>query len=201
VAAPAVALRSEDVSIDIELDDDALIGATLAGQREAFGTIVERYERAVYHLCLRTMRNPEEARDAAQESFFKAFRSLHTFKPGAKFSTWIFTIAYHACCDRLARSKRFSSGEIPDRADAGPGPESLSIARDESRVLLEAIDALPLKYRSVISLYHLQGKQYEEIARVLDVPIGTVKTHIFRAKELLRRRLSKLRDESTEERP
>ncbi len=196
-----MALRSEDVSIDIDLDDDALIGATLAGQREAFGTIVERYERAVYHLCLRTMRNPEEARDAAQESFFKAFRSLHTFKPGAKFSTWIFTIAYHACCDRLARSKRFSIGEIPDRADAGPGPESLSIARDESRVLLEAIDALPLKYRSVISLYHLQGKQYEEIARVLDVPIGTVKTHIFRAKELLRRRLSKLRDESTEERP
>jgi RNA polymerase sigma-70 factor (ECF subfamily) len=172
-----------------EVDDGYLVAATLAGRGEAFGTLVERYERAVYHLCLRTMRDAEEARDCTQEAFFKAFRSLRTFKPDAKFSTWIFSIAYHACCDRLGRRKRFSREEMPDRADPAPGPESEAERKDAARALRAAIDALPEKYRIVISLYHLQGKQYEEIARVLDLPMGTVKTHLFRAKELLRKAL------------
>lgn len=175
---------------DAEADDGALVAAALGGAAEAFGTLVERYERAVYNLCLRTLRDPEEARDAAQEAFFKAFRSLRTFKPGAKFSTWIFSIAYHACCDRLDRRKRFSDAELPERADPAPGPALLAEQRDEARELRAAIDTLPEKYRTVITLYHLQGRQYEEIARVLDVPLGTVKTHLFRAKELLRKRLA-----------
>ena len=100
-----------------ETTDGDLVAATLSGLPDAFGTLVERYERAVYHLCLRTMRDAEEARDCTQEAFFKAFRSLRTFKPGAKFSTWIFAIAYHACCDRLAGAKRYSRAEMPDRAD------------------------------------------------------------------------------------
>jgi RNA polymerase sigma factor (sigma-70 family) len=111
-------------------DDPALVAATLAGRTEAFGTLVERYDRAVYNLALRTLRDAEEAKDATQEAFFKAFRSLATFRPTAKFSTWIFAIAYHACCDRLARRKRYSDAELPERADPGPGPESLAIRRD-----------------------------------------------------------------------
>jgi RNA polymerase sigma-70 factor (ECF subfamily) len=171
-------------------DDGALVAAAIAGGAEAFGTLVERYDRAVYHLCLRTMRDPEEARDCTQEAFFKAFRSLRTFKPGAKFSTWIFTIAYHACCDRLARRKRFADGEMPDKADPGLGPSQVAEQNDEARALRAAVEALPEKYRTVITLYHLQGRRYEEIATVLDVPIGTVKTHLFRAKELLRKALT-----------
>ncbi len=186
-----------DVRSAVVADDDAsLIAATLAGRSEAFGTLVERYDRAVYNLCLRTMRDAEEAKDATQEAFFKAFRALRTFRPEAKFSTWIFSIAYHACCDRLARRKRFADGELPDRADPGPGPEAQAERGDEARVLRAAIDALPEKYRAVITLYHLQGRQYDEIAEVLKLPMGTVKTHLFRAKELLRRRLAGLRDDS-----
>jgi RNA polymerase sigma-70 factor (ECF subfamily) len=169
--------------------DGELIAAALGGRAESFGTLVERYDRAVYHLCYRTMRDPEEARDCTQEAFFKAFRSLRTFKPGAKFSTWIFSIAYHACCDRLARRKRYSDSEVSERADPGPGP-ALEVERnDEAGALRDAIDALPEKYRTVITLYHLQDRQYEEIARILDLPMGTVKTHLFRAKELLRKTL------------
>jgi RNA polymerase sigma-70 factor (ECF subfamily) len=176
-------------------DDDAtLIAATLEGRSEAFGTLVERYDRAVYNLCLRTLRDAEEAKDATQEAFFKAFRALRTFRPGAKFSTWIFSIAYHACCDRLQRRKRFSDAELPDRADAAPGPETMAERQDEARALRAAIDDLPEKYRAVITLYHLQGRQYDEIADVLGLPMGTVKTHLFRAKDLLRRRLAGLRD-------
>jgi RNA polymerase sigma-70 factor (ECF subfamily) len=172
------------------VDDQALVAAALAGRAEAFGTLVERYDRAVYHLAYRTLRNPEEARDATQEAFFKAYRSLRTFRPGAKFSTWIFSIAYHACCDRLSRRKRYSNEELPERADPGAGPESQAIAEDEARRLRAAIAALPEKYRTVVTLYHLQGRQYDEIAQVLGIPMGTVKTHLFRAKEQLRRLLS-----------
>lgn len=171
-------------------DDPSLVAATLAGRTEAFGTLVERYDRAVYNLALRTMRDAEEARDVTQEAFFKAFRSLGTYKPAGKFSTWILAITYHACCDRLARRKRYSDAELPDRADPTPGPELLAVRRDESLRLRAAIDALPEKYRIVITLYHLQGRQYDEIATVLDLPMGTVKTHLFRAKELLRKRLA-----------
>lgn len=184
----------------LEVDDDAtLVARTLAGRGEAFGTLVERYERAVYNLCLRTLRDAEEAKDASQEAFLKAFRAMRTFRPDAKFSTWIFSIAYHACCDRLNRRKRYSDGELPERADPGPGPDVVLERRDEAAELRAAIDALPEKYRAVITLYHLQGHQYEEIARVLDLPMGTVKTHLFRAKEQLRRQLAHLRGTVTDE--
>jgi len=170
-------------------DDGILVATALAGRAEAFGTLVERYERAVYHLCLRTMRDPDEAADCTQEAFFKAFRSLATFKPGSRFSTWIFSIAYHACCDRLGRKKRYSNDEMPERADPAPGPAAVAERNDEAQLLRAAIEALPEKYRTVITLYHLQGRQYEEIAEVLKLPMGTVKTHLFRAKELLRKAL------------
>lgn len=172
------------------IDDHALVAAALGGKAEAFGTLVERYDRAVYHLAYRTLHDQEEARDVAQEAFFKAFRSLRTFKPGSKFSTWIFAITYHACCDRLARRKRFSNDELPDKADPSAGPEVQAIAQDEAQRLRAAIESLPEKYRTVITLYHLQGRQYEEIAQVLGIPMGTVKTHLFRAKEQLRRLLN-----------
>lgn len=173
-----------------QADDQALVAETLAGRTEAFGTLVERYDRAVYHLAYRTMRDPEEARDVAQETFFKAFRSLRTYRPTGKFSTWLFAIAYHACCDRLARRKRFTNAELPDTADPAAGPEHETVAEDEARRLHAAIADLPEKYRTVVTLYHLQGRQYEEIAKVLRMPVGTVKTHLFRAKDQLRRRLN-----------
>lgn len=172
------------------VDDQALIAATLAGRGEAFGELVTRYERAVYHLAVRTLHDRTEAEDATQEAFLKAYRALGSFRPGAKFSTWIFTICYRGCCDRLARRKRFSGDELPDRADTAAGPEILAERSDEAARLRAAIDALPEKYRAVITLYHLQGKQYEEIATVLNLPLGTVKTHLFRAKEQLRKVLS-----------
>ncbi len=173
-----------------QVDDSALVATALSGRPDAFATLVERYDRAVYHLAYRTLHDQEEARDVAQEAFFKAYRSLRTFKPGAKFSTWIFAITYHACCDRLARRKRYSNEELPERADTAAGPESQAVASDEARRLRAAIDALPEKYRTVVTLYHLQGRQYDEIAQVLGIPMGTVKTHLFRAKEQLRRILT-----------
>ncbi|MHB8141683.1 MAG: RNA polymerase sigma factor [Vulcanimicrobiaceae bacterium] len=192
----AVAQHPLPSTMTTSAQDAGLVAATLSGERDAFAELVERYDRAVYHLALRTLRDAEEARDVAQETFFKAYRSLRTFKPGAKFSTWILAIAYHACCDRLTRRKRYAQDELPDRADPAPGPEAQVLAGDDARRLRAAIDALPEKYRTVITLYHIQGHQYEEIAAVLGVPLGTVKTHLFRAKEQLRQRLSQTEEEA-----
>src|SRR6202453_4041145 len=166
--------------------DDDLIALALSGRGDAFGTLVERYERAVYHLAYRTLREVEEAKDAAQEAWIKAYRALASFRPGAKFATWIFTICYRVCCDRLAKRQRFTGEEPPELADAGARPEVAFVASEDAARLRAAIAALPEKYRTVITLFHLQGKQYEEIAVVLGVPLGTVKTHLFRAKDLLR---------------
>lgn len=183
-------VRAIDPLVPPGPSDAALVTMTLGGNPEGFSLLVSRYERAVYHLAYRTLRDAEESRDAVQEAFFKAYRSLRTFRLDAKFSTWIFSITYHACCDRLSRRKRYSNEELPERADSSPGPEREAIAADEARRLRAAIDALPEKYRTVVTLYHLQGKQYEEIAQVLDLPLGTVKTHLFRAKEQLRKILA-----------
>lgn len=186
---PALLAEASPNRVRAEPADGDLVAMTLRGDSEAFATLVERYDRAVYHLAYRTLHDVEEARDATQEAFFKAFRSLRTFKPGAKFSTWIFAIAYHACCDRLNRRRHFTGDEMPERADPSPSPEHQVIALDEASRLRAAIDALPEKYRTVVTLFHLQGRQYEEIASVLGLPMGTVKTHLFRAKEQLRRLL------------
>ena len=173
----------------VPMDRD-LVAGTLAGDGEAFAVLVERYERAVYNVALRMLRDTEDAKDTAQEAFLKAFRSLRTFKPEAKFSTWILTIAYNASCDRLAKRKRDTAVELTERADTGPGPAEEAEREDEARRLRAAIDALPDRYRAVITLYHLQALQYDEIATILRLPMGTVKTHLFRGKELLRRRLN-----------
>ena len=166
--------------------DDDLIALTLGGRGDAFEMLVERYERAVYHLAYRTLREVEEAKDAAQEAWIKAYRALVSFRPGAKFATWIFTICYRICCDRLAKRKRFTGEEPLDFADPSDGPERVFDAAEDAARLRTAIRTLLEKYRIVITLFHLQGKQYEEIATVLNLPLGTVKTHLFRAKDLLR---------------
>jgi RNA polymerase sigma-70 factor (ECF subfamily) len=170
--------------------DDALIARTLAGHGDALDALVRRYERAVYHLAFRTLRDVEDAKDAVQEAWVKAYRALASFRPGAKFSTWIFTIVYRVCCDRLAKRKRFTGDEMPDVADPTPGPAAQYEALDDAARLRRAIDQLPEKYRIVVTLFHLQGKQYEEIAATLGLPLGTVKTHLFRAKDQLRAALS-----------
>ncbi|GAC1501053.1 MAG: RNA polymerase sigma factor RpoE [Vulcanimicrobiaceae bacterium] len=194
----AAALALPVIEAPASPSESDLVAASLGGDSAAFTILVERYDRAVYHLAYRTMHDADEARDIAQEAFFKAYRSLKTFKPGAKFSTWIFSIAYHACCDRLNRRKRYAASELPERADSTPGPAEIAISNDESQRLRTAISKLPEKYRTVITLYHLQGKQYDEIATVLGVPMGTVKTHLFRAKEHLRQLLAPPKAEVSE---
>lgn len=146
------------------------------------------------------VRNKEEAEDLAQEAFLKAFNAISTFNKEYAFSTWLYKIAINNCIDFL-RKKKFKtksidrpietkSGEIKyDLPDSSYNPERRILRKEMSAMIQHAIKALPEKYKTVIVLRHIQSKSYEEIAAILDVPLGTVKARIFRAREMLKRSL------------
>jgi RNA polymerase sigma-70 factor (ECF subfamily) len=140
--------------------------------------------------------NAEDAADLTQDAFVRAYSALGRFRIGSNFSTWLFAIANNACID-LARSRRRRGDtslddEIDDGrepADRGATPEQHVTRADQAARVQAAVEALPEKYRAVVIMRHLQDMPVEEIGRVLSLPTGTVKTHLFRGRELLRRRL------------
>lgn len=130
--------------------------------------------------------NDEDARDVAQETLVKMLRSLDQYDPGRKFSTWVFGIARNACIDEHRRRKRRSWDEPGDLVDERPTPDQdLSRVQRAAR-LQEALNTLPPMYREVLVLYHFEHLKYQEIADILELPMGTVMNRIFRARKKLR---------------
>jgi len=184
---PAVALRSPET----------VLTRAAGGDREAFGRLVEEHKRAVYGLCLRLLTDAEEARDAAQEAFVRAYASLETFDLSQPFAPWVLRIARNHCLDLLrrripsrARVELDAEGEDGARRDL-PDPSAEraddALERAQTRVTLEAaVAALPPNYREVIQLFHVEQMSYKEIAATLGVPIGTVMTWLHRARSRLR---------------
>ncbi len=145
----------------------------------------------IYNLALRVVRDPQEAEDLAQEALLRAWHGLPRFRAQAKFSTWLYRIVTNLCYNRLPRLKR-EIAEMDTEAEAMHLPDARQkvedvILSDELRTHLHtAIDALPEKYRLLITLRHLQGISYTEIAQITTLPLGTVKTGIFRARRMLK---------------
>ena len=177
------------------MDRDAeLIGRCLEGDRGALLELVRAYEKMVYSVVYRMLGDPEDAKDAAQETFLKVFESLPYFRGESKLSTWIYRIALNEC---TARSKRravqmqegMAIGDIPDSR-----PSALEAIEKEERdrLVRSAIAQLPEKYRAVIVLRYFEELSYEEMAEVLLLPVGTVKARLFRAREMLRKKLGRL---------
>ena len=173
-----------------EPSDLAIIGEVLAGKTESFAVLVRRHQNRVYSLGLRFFRNAEDARDFAQEVFIKAFERLGGFRGEAKFSTWLMKVAYyHGISIQRSRKEAESLAEdyeIPGREE---GPEELHARKAATAALTEALRLLPERYRICIDLYFSFGMTYEDVSRVTDIPVGTVKSHVFRAKQALRRTL------------
>ncbi len=170
-------------------DEKELVRRGQAGDNDAFARLVERNQTAVYNLLLRMTRDPEEAGDLTQETFVRAWRSLPGFRAQAKFSTWLYRIAYNVCLSR--RVVHRAALAEPGAADVVPIPESEEppaiVLRQERRErVVAAMDQLSPAYRLVLDLYYWRECTYEEIAAILDLPMGTVKTHLFRAKAALR---------------
>lgn len=182
-------------------EESALIGRARAGDQDAFSVLVRLHQRQVYNLSLRMLRDPEEASEATQEVFLAAWQGLRHFREEARFSTWLYRIAYRHCL-KVAESRRrdeAARAELVAEVSHAQRPETLmanSFASDAEAQVRDAVRAeialLPPKYRAALILRHIQDLSYEEIAEVMRAPIGTVKTHLFRARALLKERLNDL---------
>lgn len=176
------------------------IAEALAGDQRAYGYLVDKHRASVFHIINRIVRNTEAANDLVQETFMKAFASLPSYRSEYRFSTWLYKIAANSSIDflrkrriqalSLDRPMETENGQVDiEVADYSYHPERDLERKERSFSIQEAIDALPPKYRDVIIYRHKDDKSYEEIADLLNVPIGTVKARIFRARELLKKKL------------
>ena len=178
--------------------DEELVEACLAGEDSAFDVLLGRWEKRIRGAIYRLVGSDEEARDLCQEAFLKAYKSLRSFKQEARFSSWLYQIALNLCRDRIRRRRgktMVSLDELEEGGAAMPvaGPTALDLLqeRDTSRLVAQAIEALPGEQREVIILKEYQGLTFLEIAQVLDVPISTVKTRLYRGLDQLRSRLER----------
>jgi RNA polymerase sigma-70 factor (ECF subfamily) len=175
---------------DLRAADSALVDAARAGSHSAFETLVDRYRAPVVRLAYRLTHDADEAKDIAQDSFFRAYRRLGDFHPDRPFARWLFVIARNASLDAIRRRRRAATLLTKeDSAVLDPGPEEVALRNDEALRVHAALEALPPNYRDVLELYYLSGLRYREIATELAIPIGTVKTYISRAKRRLREEL------------
>ena len=180
--------------------DLKLIKRCKRGEEAAFAELLARYRSAIFGLCYRMTRNPEDARDLAQEVFIKVFSLLDRYDESYAFSSWIFRIATNHCIDHLRRNRlRFLSLDgyttpdgdeiempVPDKA---AGPDRVLELKQAMDKLEDVIADLPPHYKAIILLRHDQELSYEEIATVLDLPLGTVKARIHRARAMVQQML------------
>ena len=176
------------------MQDAELVERVVDGDGDAFRQLVERYQRPVYGLLLRMVRTPALAEDLTQETLIKAYRAIATFDRSRRFSSWLFKIAHNTAIDHLRKKSPPTvtlETDDDERLDplaslAAPesrSPEAQAAGRDLAEALQEALMELRPDYREAILLRFQQGLPYEEIAEVLDLPLGTVKTHLHRARK------------------
>jgi len=183
-----------------ELDDRELVRHAARGREPAFRELLARYERPVFSLVYRMVRDRTLAEDLAQETFIKAFNALESFNPSYRFSSWIFKIANNLTIDHL-RKRKLDTVSIDGAPDALSGedqartrltleseeeaPDAYVENRELGGRIEEAIAGLRPEYRTAVLLRHVEGYSYEEIAAIMEVPLGTVKTYLHRARHEL----------------
>ncbi len=172
-----------EAPVDIDLE---LVALAQAGDSDAFATLVARHQHLVYNLAFRFMREPSLAEDMAQEAFLKAFRLLKGFRGDCAFSTWMYRVTASVCLTELSKRKR--RGEVPllpvhEKCDDQNSTES----SDLNEIMRSCVERLPERYARIVTLYYLKETPYEDIAHALQVPLGTLKTWMFRARKQLRR--------------
>ncbi len=196
--------QAQPASRDAEAEME-LVRLSCQGDQDAFAVLVRNHQRRAFVLALRMLNDAEEAAEAVQEAFLAAWQGLHTFRGEARFSTWLYRIVYHCCLRMLDQRRRntrdldAATAQAEHRAalESGQEVQALVADRERQQTIQQAIQELPGKYRAVLILRHLQELTYEEIAQALSLPVGTIKTHLFRARNLLKERLQSLeRDEA-----
>lgn len=182
------------------MDEQELISRAGRGDEAAFEQLVKSYEKPIYNLCLRMCRDRDEAFDLSQESFLKAWHAISSFHGESKFQTWLLRIASNTCIDFLRKKKRrntISMTELDDLdqpierqiADCSLDPAVLAEKAQDHDAVREAMAALPTNDRLILSMRAIEDMSYQEIGDALELPPGTVKSRIFRAREKIRRAL------------
>jgi RNA polymerase sigma-70 factor (ECF subfamily) len=191
----------EDDRVQQPADEASLARAAAQGDNQAFARLVEAHQRSVYGLCYRLLRDAEEANDAAQEAFVRAYAALATYDAAQPFAPWVLRIARNHCLDLLRRKvpaerlveldAKPEEGRALELVDerATRGDEALANAQ-RTQVLEAAVAELPERYREVVTLFHVQQLSYQQIATVMNVPLGTVMTWLHRARAQLRTKLA-----------
>ena len=175
--------------------DYQLVQNAIAGDQKAFADLLGRYRDAIYFMLLKMVNNPSDAEDLTIEAFGKAFKNISQYTPSFAFSTWLFKIATNNCIDFI-RKKRAStisldqSNDNPESsnvtlASETPDPEEHLINNQKIKMLREVVNKLKPRYRTLVELRYFKEFSYEEISQELNLPIGTVKAQLFRARELL----------------
>lgn len=181
-----------------ETPDQELIDRCLAGRSEAFGLLVERYQHRLYGTLVHVVGSAEQARDVAQDAFLHAFEKLATFRGQSAFYSWLFRIALNAAVSARRKTSRVhksidatreATGDEPIDGHAGAAPWHALHVADRQQMVRKALAELPEEYRTALILKEMDELKYGEIAEILDVPIGTVRSRIHRARQELRNRL------------
>lgn len=173
----------------LQSDPDAqLMLAFQAGDEAAFEALYQRHHRSVFNLAYRLLGDSHTAEDVAQEVFVKLYTSPRAYRPSAKFSTWLYRVAYNTCIDEI-RKRRSRPSELPD-SEIGQSPESTMESDELARAVREAIASLPEKQRAAVVLQRYEGLSYQEIADVLKTSVSAVESLLFRAKESLKAKLA-----------
>jgi RNA polymerase sigma-70 factor (ECF subfamily) len=175
--------------VAVDPTDRELVERSVGGDDAAFTILVRRHERRVYSLAYRMLGREEDARDATQDTFLNTFRKLSTFRSDAAFTTWLHRVTLNTCYDILRRRKREPSLEVPDTEERDVVPhdhaEATAVSIDVQRALLQ----VPQEFRAALVLHDVQDLPYEDVAEILDVPVGTVKSRIHRGRVALARAL------------
>ena len=176
---------------DVSATEEQIVTRAQQGDPAAFEALVNMHAQYVYNLALRVVQDPQEAEDLAQEAFLRAWRGLPAFCGQAKFRTWLYRIVTNLCYNHLPRIKRELTSLVPDIEAIGlpddrQSPESGFLNSEIREYLHTAIWELPESNRLLITLRHLQGMSYKEISQVTGMPLGTVKTGMYRARQILK---------------
>ena len=188
---------------DQNLLDEQLVERVQRGDKNAFNLLVKKYQHKVVNLVARYVNNPGDVPDVVQEAFIKAYRALPTFRGESAFYTWLYRIAVNTAKNYLtSQGRRPPSSDVEaDEAEYYGGgealqevatPENLALTDEIKRTVFAAIEALPEDLRTAITLREMEGLSYEEIAEIMDCPVGTVRSRIFRAREAIDKKLQPL---------
>jgi len=187
------------------LSDNELIERILSHERHLYGDLIRRYERKAMTLAMRMLRNREDAEEAVQDAFMRAYNGLSRFARNSTFGTWFYRILYNGCCTKLrSRGVELETSEFNeehyDPAERFPDAPSLEEeleVRDMIGIVRNIIDSLPQKYSIALTLFYLEECSHDRISEITGLPLGTVKVHLFRGRAILLRRVAeKLRLEA-----